>query len=565
MRFGHPQILWLLLLLPGLALFLWHSNRRRQMLLAQFIELRLLGTLTVGISHTRRKVTFALLIAAVGLLIIALARPQYGFDLETVEQRGVDIVVAVDTSKSMLATDVTPNRLARAKLAALDLMQHAKTDRLGLVAFAGEAFLECPLTTDDTAFRQSVEALDVNTIPLGGTAFAPAINAALTAFKERDTYKVMVLITDGEDNVGGALEAAKAAAKTGLKIYTVGVGTAEGTLLQITDANGNSDYIRDPDGNVVKSHLDEALLRQIAGATGGFYLPLRPNTIDELYAKGIAPLPQSESQERLVRRYHEQFAWPLAAAILLLLAEMFLPERKRERSGETAFNNSGGAHTGLKSHEAVSRAAMIVVAALFLWPVAGIASPASALRDYRTGNYTNALEEFAHLAGSRTNDLRLVFDAGDAAYRATNFDLARNLFRQATLAPDLTLQEKAYYNLGNAQFRLAQDAKDLDGLQAGLEEAEKSYDRAVTLVTNDPDAMFNFAFTRNVVEQIKELRETLRRMKSEADAAVRQAEFHRALEIMLPLQKSIAAKQFQDFTKRLKDIDDIDAPATPLR
>ena len=131
-----------------------------------------------------------------------------------------------------------------------------------------------------------MQALNVNTIPQGGTAIAPAINTALTAFKESDHYKVLVLFTDGEDNdEAGALEAAQNAAKDGLKIFTIGIGTAEGTLLRITDANGNSDYIRDADGNVVKSHLNEALLRQIAGATGGFYLPLRPNTMDTLYEK----------------------------------------------------------------------------------------------------------------------------------------------------------------------------------------------------------------------------------------------------------------------------------------
>jgi len=337
MRFEHPQFLWLLLVLPpALLAFFWWAGRKRQRLLAQFIQARLLSALTVGISPVRQKIRLALLTLAVACLIIVLATPQWHFDWEKVEQRGLDIVVAIDTSKSMLAEDIAPNRLERAKLAALDLMQQARADRLGLVAFAGDAFLECPLTIDDTAFRQSVEALDVNTIPQGGTAIASAINAARTAFKEGDHYKVLVLLTDGEDNDTGALEAAQNAAKDGLKIFTVGIGTAEGALLRVTDANGNSDYIRDPDGNVVKSHLNETLLREIAGATGGFYLPLQPNTMDTLYEQGIAPLPETESQERLVRRYHEQYHWPLLAAIGLLLAEMFLPERKRKK---TILNN----------------------------------------------------------------------------------------------------------------------------------------------------------------------------------------------------------------------------------
>ena len=233
MKFEHPEILWLLLVLPtALAAFFWRAARKKQKLLAQFIQTRLLSALTVGVSPARQKFRFALLILAVVLFILTLARPQYGFDLEKVEQRGLDIMVAIDTSKSMLAEDIAPDRLERAKLAALELMQDAKPDRLGLVAFAGDAFLECPLTFDSTAFQQSVLALDVNSIPQGGTAIAAAIQTAQTAFKENDHYKVLVLFTDGEDNDGGALQAAQAAAKAGLKIFTIGIGTPQGDLLE---------------------------------------------------------------------------------------------------------------------------------------------------------------------------------------------------------------------------------------------------------------------------------------------------------------------------------------------
>src|SRR5438552_11605975 len=159
MRFEHPNLLWLLLLaLPGLTGFFWWSWRERRRLIAQFVQSRLLANLTVGVSAKRLKVRLGLLIAAVGLLVIALARPQWGFDWEEAKQRGLDVVVAIDTSKSMLAEDIAPNRLARAKLSALDLMQQARSDRLGLVAFAGSAFLQCPLTVADVAFRQSVES-----------------------------------------------------------------------------------------------------------------------------------------------------------------------------------------------------------------------------------------------------------------------------------------------------------------------------------------------------------------------------------------------------------------------
>jgi len=555
MRFEHSNLLWLLLVVPPvLVVFFWWALRVRQKLLAQFIQARLLSSLTVGVSPTRQKIRIALVILAAVFLIITIARPQHGYDLEEVQQNGLDIVVAVDTSKSMLATDIVPNRLTRAKLATLELMQKASADRMGLVAFAGDAFLECPLTIDNTAFLQSVQALDVNSIPQGGTAIAGAINTALTAFKEKTRHKVLVLFTDGEDNdsEAGALEAAQNAAKEGLKIFTIGIGSAEGTLVTVVGADGNTDYVRDEKGQVVKSKLNEALLQQIATAAGGFYLPLRgANTMDTLYERGLAPLPKSENKEKLVRRYHEQFHWPLAAAILLLLTEMFLPERKREKKPATLLAKTG-----------VTVVAALVVCVL---PNSLFASPAAALHDYQSGNFTNAMQEYGRLAQVYTNDLRLVFNAGDAAYRATNFDAAQNFFQQVTLSPDLKLQQSAYYNLGNVQFQKAKQAKDLDGLEQGFDAAAKIYERAVMLNTNDADAVFNFRFAQGAAEQVRAIKAALLRAKSSADVAVQRAEFHTAHEIMQELTQKykIAEKQFEEFTKKLKDIDDIATPHQP--
>ena len=550
MRFEDPNILWLLLvILPALVLFFWWSERVKQKMLAQFVEPRLLSQLTVGISLTRRKSRYSLAILAMAFLIIVVARPQRGFDLEEVSQTGLDIVVAVDTSKSMLATDIAPNRLARAKLAALELMQTAKADRLGLVAFAGDAFLECPLTIDDTAFQQSVQALDVNSIPQGGTALAAAINTTLEAFKEKGNHRALVLFTDGEDNDEGALDAAKKAADAGLKIFTIGIGSTDGALITIADANGNSDYVRDEKGQVVKSHLNEKLSQDIATATGGFYLPLRgADTISTLYERGLAPLPKSESKEKLVRHYHEQFQWPLTAAILLLIAEFFLPERSLR--------------TATKSKD-VANAPILL--AFFLISFSANASPASALHDYKSGNYTNALDEFTKLAEVQTNDLRLVFNAGDAAYRATNFDLAQKLFQQVTLSPDLKLQQQAFYNLGNVQFQVAKQAQDLDGLEQGFDAAAKIYERAVLLNTNDADAIFNYRFATGAADQVRALKAALRSAKASADTAVQRAEFHTAFEIMQSLTQKykIGTKQFEEFTKKLKDIDDIATPHQP--
>jgi len=336
MRFEYASLLWLLVpAIPAIIAFFWWSWRTKRRLISQFVQSRLLANLTVGVSSRRQKIRMGLLAASVAFLIVVLARPQWGFDWEEAKQRGLDVVVAIDTSKSMLAEDVAPNRLTRAKLAALDLKKLARTDRVGLVAFAGSAFLQCPLSFDDEAFRQSVNALDVNIIPQGGTALAEAIQTAQAAFKEKsDNHKVLVLFTDGEDHDGHAVDAAKSAAAEGLIIFAVGVGSANGELLRMSDARGRSDFIKDEQGNVVKSHLNEKLLQEItkAGAPGGFYMLLSgANAMDVLYERGLAPLPKTERSTNRVKRYHERFQWLLGLTIILLAAEMFLPERRMVR------------------------------------------------------------------------------------------------------------------------------------------------------------------------------------------------------------------------------------------
>ena len=333
MRFANPQILVLLVLVSlALAGFLVWAWRKKQRLMTQFVQARLLAQLTMGVSKPRQKLQMVLVGLAVVCAGLALARPQWGFAWEEARQRGLDIVVAVDTSRSMLADDLRPNRLERAKLAALDVMRVARSDRLALVPFAGTAYLQCPLTLDQEAFRQNVQALGVGIMPQGGTALAEAIRVAQDAFKDSgDNTKVLILMTDGEDHEPGALEAAREAARAGIRIFTLGVGTLEGEVLRELDAQGNLTYVRDAQGEVVKSRLNQTLLQQLATEAGGFYLPLQANAaVETLYEQGLAGLTKSELASRLYRRYHERFHWPLGLAILLLLLELMLPERSRQ-------------------------------------------------------------------------------------------------------------------------------------------------------------------------------------------------------------------------------------------
>lgn len=495
MIFAHPKILWLLLVFPpALVLFFWWSLRARRELLTRFVHARLLPDLVAGLSPARRKFRMALLVLAVICLVLALARPQWGFTWEEVKLRGRDIVVAIDTSRSMLAEDIAPNRLARAKLAALDLMQQAKSDRLGLVAFAGTAFLQCPLTIDDDAFRQSVEALDTSIIPQGGTALAEAIDTALTAFKEGDNYKVLVLFSDGEDNDGRALEAATKAAQAGLRIFTVGIGTATGELLRIKDEKGGADFVRDDQGNVVKSHLNESLLREIAGATeGGFYLPLRSNTIDKLY-EALAPAPTRESQERLIKHYYERYHWPLGLGILLLLLELFVPERKREpRPGGVAIRPGATA------------AAQAVLALLAMAASTSlVASPSGALRDYKAGRFDEALKEYERLIQKNDNDPRLHFNAGAAAYRKRDFEEAARQFNAAVAAPDLNLQEMAYYNRGNTFYWQGEQQQELAKKTEAWQKAINDFQSTLNLNPTNANAKINQDYVKKKLEALKE-------------------------------------------------------------
>ncbi len=497
MNFAHDHILWLMLVLPPvLAVFFWWAWRERQRLMAQFIQARLLPGLISGVSAARQKLRLWCLALAVVFTLLALARPQWGFTWEETKQRGLDIVVAIDTSKSMLAEDIAPNRLTRAKLAALDLMQQARSDRLGLVAFAGSAFLQCPLTIDDTVFRQSVDALDVNTISQGGTALAEAIHTARTAFKEGENHRVLVLFTDGEDNDEGALEAARGAARDGLRIFTIGIGTTEGELLRITDLKGRMDYIRDSEGNVVKSRLNETLLQQIAGATeGGFYLPLRgAKSIDTLYEKGLAPLPKGDQTTRLIKRQHERYHWPLGFAILLLFLEMLLPERKRtaKRAGALA----GRTDTILRG--------VATALAVVLLPASLLGSPSSALREYQSGKYDAALKEYQRALQRKADDPRLHFNAGAAAYQNQQFEEAAKQFNEALAAQDLQLQQSAYYNLGNTLYRQGETLSDPDQKMELWQNALKLYDGTLKLDPRDADAKFNRDFVKQRLEELKQ-------------------------------------------------------------
>ncbi len=495
MKFANAHMLWFLLAVgPLLIAFFWWSTRQRRRLISQFVQSRLLASLTVGVSARRQTIKNFLLVVVVCLLFIALARPHWNQDWQEASQQGLDIVVAVDTSRSMLATDLAPDRLTRTQLAIRDLLLLARTDRLGLVPFAGTAFVQCPLTVDQEAFQQNVNILDVDIIPEPGSDLGAAIDAAAGAFEDSEgTFKVIVLFSDGEDHNNRALKAAEEAAKKGIRIFTIGVGTPAGELLQTKDARGNTSFLRDGEGNVIKSRLNEALLKEIAEAGQGFYLPLAgPDTINLLYERGLAPLPRGELAAAKIQRPIDRFQWPLGLAIVLLVIELFVSDRKRVSRDDI--------------RAAAPKPLWQTALVLLLAAATAAASPRSARRAYDQGEYYTALEEYRQLLKKDAENNRLSYNAGAAAYQAGNYDDAVSFFSEAqNAAGDLSLQQQSYYNRGNALFRQGEAivGDDPEAAMDRWQKAVEDYDSALQLSATDQKAAHNKAFVEEKLMTLK--------------------------------------------------------------
>ncbi len=350
MTFGAPEWFWGLLAIPVLIALFSRAEQRGAERLQEFVAVRLLPQLSATVNRPRRFLRFALQMLGLALAFVALAQPRWGYTFQDVKRKGLDLLIAVDTSRSMLSNDVQPNRLERVKLALHDLIAQMQGDRVGLIAFAGRAFLQAPLTIDYDAALESVSDLDTTTIPEGGTNISDAIKLAVQTFgKSAMGNRALIIFTDGEELSGDAVKTAKAAADQGVRIFTVGVGTPQGSLIPITGEDGGSAFVKDENGQVVKSKLDENRLKEIAQATGEFYLHLEngPGTMQFLYTEGLAKMQAAEIDARLSRRPIERYEWPLGAALVALALSMLIGERKsatdpREKSSAGAGANCHG-------------------------------------------------------------------------------------------------------------------------------------------------------------------------------------------------------------------------------
>jgi len=470
MKFARIEMLFLIWAVPLLLLAWTYGWRRRRCILKTFAAPRTLaGIIPAGIAPRRRWGAVLVLAAALGLAT-AMSGPQYGFHWQKIERRGVDIVIALDCSRSMLATDIQPDRLSRAKREIYDLLAMLEGDRVGLVAFSGTAFLQCPLTIDYQAFNLFLEVLTPDYLPVGGTDLAAALRTAQGAFDPKAaSEKAVILITDGE-NTGpdDPLQAARDAQKAGIKLFCIGVGSNDG--VPVPAAEGG--FKKDAAGRIVMSHLDEPLLTRMALATGGGYVrsvagDMDLDTIYRDQIRGHMKAATIHGGRKQV--WSDRYQWPLAVAVLFLFMALWMPSVKKPL-------------------------------AVLLLPLLLTAAPAPVRADplqqgfqaYQKGDYPRALKKFIDGQLKDPDNPDILYNLGNAYYKNGDYAAARDHYAQALpKAPD-DLKAKLLYNLGNSAYR-----------QGQMEDAVKDYEAALKLAPEDKQARENLAFVKQRMEQKK--------------------------------------------------------------
>lgn len=435
-HFEAPHWLWLAVLGPVLLFALQrHAARARRKQLARVASPHFVAELTRSHSPARRGVKEILMLAVVALIGFALARPQWG-ELQSRDQWvGEDVMFVLDCSRSMLATDIAPNRLQRAKMAILDFVRRHGSGRVGVVAFAGSAFLQCPLTFDYGAFEEGLMDLDERTIPVGGTDVGRALREAQQAMEKKSARKLIVLLTDGEDLQKSGVRAAEAVATNGVTVYTVGVGTVAGAEIRVLTPEGQMDFVRDEKGEVVRSKLDEVTLTEIAKATGGKYHAL--GRLGEGLAKVREAVDTTgagtpgRTQSRGVDRFH----WPIALALILLVGESLIGTRRRKLAANPSPLQES-------SRPKLQPAAL----ALLLLPFS-VGSAVAA---------TNAVSPTTVRAPKSARDF---YNLGTQQLRAGKLAEAEAAFQTALARQDESVQPLALYNAGHVRF--AQGAEEL--------------------------------------------------------------------------------------------------------
>ncbi|MEJ2158028.1 MAG: VWA domain-containing protein [Desulfobacteraceae bacterium] len=471
MKFAHIEMLFLIWIAPLLALVCVYGWRKRRRILNRYAGQRMLGFIVPPGLVRRRNAAAILALSAVICTVLALTGPQYGFQWQEIERKGIDIVIALDCSRSMLATDIRPTRLDRAKREILDLLNMLQGDRVGLVAFSGTAFLQCPLTIDYPAFYLFLDVLAPDYLPVGGTDLAAAVQSAQQAFDPQSrSDKAVILITDGEHTGSGdPMEMVREAQKSGIKLFTIGVGSGDG--VPVPDENGG--FKKDTAGQIILSRLDEALLSRMALATGGSYVRSVAGDIDleTIYLEQIRTRMEGAAIESGRRQiWVDRYQWPLTLGVLLLLLTRWIPP-----TSQTALFT------------------LACMGIIFCSPAANAGPLKEGYQAYQKENYDAALKHFIDGQLQDPENPSLLYNLGNTYYKMKDFDSAEAHFRQALPKAPEALKPRLLYNLGNSAFRRGQ-----------MEDAIRNYEAALQLDPDDRQTKENLAFVKKQLQKQKQ-------------------------------------------------------------
>jgi Ca-activated chloride channel family protein len=332
-QFANPEYFYGLLIIPLFIIIFVLMMSWRKRALIRFGDMKLVNRLIPDKSNSRGIIKFFILMLAYTFTIFALANPQIGSKLEKVERKGIDLMIAIDVSNSMLAEDIKPSRLLRARQSISKLIDKLKNDRIGIVVFAGNAYTQLPITTDYSAAKLFLSTINTDIVPTQGTAIAEAIELATESFDENNHEKAIIIITDGEDHEGDAIQAATAASEKGIHIYTIGMGLPEGGPIPVLNKNGvQTGFKKDLKNNTVITKLNETMLQQIASAGNGKYVRANNSQTGlSIIFDEINQLEKTEFESRVFSDYEDRFQYLLAPALLLLLLEFIILERRGRR------------------------------------------------------------------------------------------------------------------------------------------------------------------------------------------------------------------------------------------
>ncbi|HWP81346.1 MAG TPA: VWA domain-containing protein [Bacteroidota bacterium] len=485
LKFANPALLWWLLLIPVGAVFHIFVQRIQQRKLSALVNQQLWHALIPDLSIAKRAIKSSLFLAALALVILAAARPQVGTRLEEIKREGIDMFVALDVSMSMKAEDIRPNRLEKAKRDVSTLLKKLQGDRVGLIVFAGEAFVQFPLTADYSAADLFLSAVDVDAVPVPGTMIASAIELALQSFPtDVPSQKAIVVVSDGENTEGDVLGAVQRAKEMGVRVYTVGMGTLEGAPIPVYDGYGNRvDYKRDRAGSIVLTRLDESMLQQIAAATGGSYHRAASggDEIDAIFNE-LASLEKAEFGTMQVTGYEDQYQYPLALALILLLVELLIGERKMRLS--------------LSLQRFSPKRVLTAGIALLLVPFAlnaqTVRSHVAEGNDaYKKEDYSNAEVAYRKALEKDPASFEARFNLGNTAYKQQRYDeAARSFANAAASASEASRQAMSMHNLGNTLLKSGK-----------INESIEAYKHALRLNPNDEETRYNLEYARRLAKQ----------------------------------------------------------------